>query len=79
MDSIKLFLTKFKNYLPPAIALQRLAREVIKQETGIDLKAEEIKLTNFTLYIKTRPAAKSEIFLKREKILERLGEKLKLI
>ena len=77
MDSIKLFLARFKDYLPPEIAAKGIIREVIKEKTGIELKSDEVEISkNGTVYIKARPVAKSEIFLKNEAIMEELELRL---
>ncbi len=45
---------------------------IIKKETGIDIKKENINIKNNTLHIKTKPIYKEKINLLKPKILEDL-------
>lgn len=76
MDSIKLFLTKFKDYIPPELVVKKLVQEVVARQTGVKLATSDIQLTNYTIYLKASPAAKSEIFLKQEAIMAELEKEL---
>lgn len=53
--------------------------EVVKQQTNLILKSEEIKLKDGILFIKTKPKYKLVILLKKQVILEKLtNQKLKV-
>lgn len=76
MQHLKLFLGKFKDFIPPELVVKRLVQEVVEQKTRIKLKSEEIELSGSTIYFKTKSAAKSEIFINQEAIISELEAKL---
>lgn len=76
MQHLKLFLGKFKDFFPPVLVVKKLIQEVVEQKTKIKLKSEEIELSGSTIYFKTKPAAKSEIFINQEAIMSELKSKL---
>lgn len=76
MESIKLFLGKFKDYVPPEILAKKLIQEVIERQIGLKLKSEEIQLSGPAVYFRTSPAAKSEIMIKQEAIMRELESAL---
>lgn len=76
MQHLKLFLTKFKDYVPPELVVKKLVAEVIASQTGVKLASEDIKLTDLTIHLKAGSAAKSEIFLKHEAIISELEKEL---
>ena len=76
-SNIGSFLEKFKKFLTSE---ENIKEEIIKsvlKNTGIEIKGENIKIQDFSIYIKEKPIIKSEIFLKKEKILEDLSQDLK--
>ena len=50
-----------------------LILEIIKKQTGLTLKTEEVKLKDNVLFIKTKPKYKLEIILTKPAILEQLN------
>lgn len=76
MQHLKLFLTKFKDYVPPELVVKKLVAEVIARQTGVKLSGEDIKLTDYTIHLKASSAAKSEIFIKHEAIMSELEKEL---
>jgi hypothetical protein len=46
---------------------------IIKDQTGLILTSEEIKLKEGFLYLKTKPKYKLEIILRKDKILSQLN------
>jgi hypothetical protein len=73
MDGIKLYLERFKNLLPPDDQLKTLLVEIIKEECGVSLEKKSITVSRWSVFVKAPAAAKSEIYLHREQILERLA------
>lgn len=76
MDAIKLLLGRFKDYLPPELVFRRLVCEVVLEKTGVNLAPKDLHLSGAAIYIKAKPIAKSEIFIKRELILAAIEERL---
>jgi hypothetical protein len=76
MDAIKLLLGRFKDYLPEELVFRRLVCEVILEKTGVALTPKDLNLSGGAIYIKAKPIAKSEIFIKRELILDALEKRL---
>lgn len=76
MDGIKLFLERFKNLLPPDDQLKTLLVEIIKEECGVPLDKKSITVNRWSVFVKAPAAAKNEIYLHQEKILERLASSL---
>ena len=75
MFDIGSYLEKFKKFSQSREFLRNSVSESIKEVCGIDIDSKNIEVKNFTAKIKERPIIKSEIFLKKEKILELLKEK----
>ncbi|MFA4890204.1 MAG: hypothetical protein WC587_01025 [Candidatus Paceibacterota bacterium] len=71
------FLEKFKNLKPPKKFTQDETIKIINDILGISLKDGDIEQKGMALFIKSKnPAMKSEIFLRKNKILEDLSKKL---
>ncbi len=49
-------------------------KQILFQETKFDFKPEELELRDDKLFIKTSSVVKSEILIKKEKILNRIKE-----
>lgn len=76
-NSVGNYLNKFKKLKPPKDFLKEQTVLVIKKILDIDLEPEDIDCRGATLFIKTKNASlKNAIFLNKEKILEKLSEKL---
>ncbi|MDR3519769.1 MAG: hypothetical protein P4L63_02700 [Candidatus Pacebacteria bacterium] len=80
MIEIKDLLGKFSKLLVSGEVKKGAIRDVLQKTIGIDIKSEDIKIKNNTIYLNIRPIYKNEIFLKQEKIFlalkESLGEKI---
>jgi hypothetical protein len=76
MQPLKLFLGKFKDYMPPELVVKKLVAEVVARQTGVTLASRDIQLTDYNIYFKASSAAKSEIFLKHEAIMMELEKEL---
>ncbi|PIR58084.1 MAG: hypothetical protein COU71_00605 [Parcubacteria group bacterium CG10_big_fil_rev_8_21_14_0_10_38_31] len=66
------FLEKFKNLKVPKEALIDDLIEIILNTTGIKLEKENISVNKPTIFIKANSMIKSEIFFKKQQILEEL-------
>lgn len=47
------------------------------EKVGVKILPEQFEIRNEVLYLKTNPAAKSAIFMKKAAILEQINQKLK--
>jgi hypothetical protein len=72
MESIKFYLAKYENQVPPLIVLRRRLRELVAERYHYTLPDEAISLSGRTIYLKVPPALKSEIFIHRQAIIEQL-------
>ena len=79
MKTIQNLLEKWKQKTPPEYDVRGVLPYIIKKHTGADIKPEHISLTRAVVFIKASSITKTEIFIKKEKILEDLhtvlGEK----
>ncbi|MBU3925585.1 DUF721 domain-containing protein [Patescibacteria group bacterium] len=71
------YLSRFRNLKAPEDFLKEKISSVINDVLKIIIKLEEIEVRNAVIFIKTKnPALKNTIFLNKEKILEKLSQKL---
>jgi hypothetical protein len=73
MESLKLYLTKFRGILPVDGLVKQAVLAAVAKHAGVKLKTTDIQVTNQVIYLKTRPTIKSEIFLRREAISEEIS------
>lgn len=76
MKKVDAFLEKFKDITPPDQVVKRETADVIADIVGVKLDTEDISVDTNGIRITTSPAAKSSIFIHKEKILTHLKEKL---
>ena len=76
MIEIKDLLLKFQNILLSEEVKKDSVRNIISEIIGAPIKSEDVKLKNGTVYLNIKPIYKNEIFLKRDKIFEKLQETL---
>jgi hypothetical protein len=76
MIEIKELLLKFNNILISEGLKKEEIRRIISEEIKIDLKSEDIKIKNGTIFLNIKPIYKNEIFLKKDKIFSKLKESL---
>jgi hypothetical protein len=73
MEQISFFLAKFKNLgLGDAVAKAAFT-EVVEKVLGVKLGPESVKLKDGTFFVSADSVVKSELFLKRSKILTELA------
>ena len=78
MDHINKFFKKISNLTPPQRYTKRACKSVIKNLLNIDVEEDKINIKRNTIYIQESPSIKSEIFLNKKEILQKLQEELKL-
>jgi hypothetical protein len=74
MIEIKDLLARFSNILLGEERKKEEIRKIISEAIKVDIKSEDIKIKNGTIYLNIKPIYKNEILLKQGKILARLEE-----
>ena len=72
MIEIKNLLLKFNNFLLSEEAKKESIRKIISEIIKTQIKTEDIKIKNNTVYLDIKPIYKNEIFLKKDKIFSEL-------
>lgn len=76
MIEIKDLLARFSNILLSEEGKKEVVRSIISEVIGVQIKSEDMKIKNGTIYLNIKPIYKNEIFLKQEQILLKLKESL---
>ena len=76
MIEIKDLLLRFNNLLISGELQKNTVRTIISETIGVEIKSENISIKNGTVYLDIKPIYKNEIFLKQEKIIEKLSQTL---
>ena len=76
MNSIKLFLSKFKYLTFSNQLIKKECTLVIKEILNIEIKKENISVKNNIIYINTSSVIKSEVFIKKESLLKELSVRI---
>lgn len=76
MIEIKDLLLKFNNILLKEEVKIETTRIIISKVINLDIKPENIKIKNNTVYLDIKPIYKSEILLKKDIIFKNLKESL---
>lgn len=69
MIKIEDLLVRFEGLLLKEAGGKESVRNVISRAIGVDIKSEDIKIKNNTVYLNIKPIYKNEIFLKQDLIL----------
>jgi len=67
---IEKYLERFKTITPPENITKKHIIHSIEEKTGILLKNKNIKIQNATVFIKTNPFIKNEIFYRKNEIID---------
>ena len=70
MRSIQDLLERFKGILDTESSKKENITEIIKDSTGIILTSQELDVKAGKLFLKTKPIFRSEIILKKEKVMK---------
>lgn len=76
MIEIKDLFLNIKKLLLSEEIRRNLIQETIQELLKIEIKAENIKIKNGVIFLKIKPLYKNEVFLRKEKILNKLEESL---
>ena len=74
MIEIKDLLLKFQNLLISEEVKKESIRNIISEVINLQIKTEDIKIKNGTVYLNIKPIYKNEIFLKKDRIFLKLKE-----
>ena len=74
MKGISQFFDKFNNFAIKEIKKRQLIVQIIKNEIGEEIKIEDIIFRNNSIKINTNQIIKTEIFLKKQKILKEINK-----
>ena len=69
-------LKKFKTLVPREKIVKDETIRAVFEETGILLQSEEIFFQNGVIFIKTNPVIKNELFMRKQKILLEIKNKI---
>lgn len=76
MIEIKDLLSKFSKILSSGEVKKQIIKEALFEVLNIEIKTDNIKIKNNIVYLNIKPLYKNEILIKKEKIFEKLKEKL---
>ena len=77
MVPVRILLERFKRLTRPNILVREKTSVIIQEEVSVKIDDKKIFLRNGVIYVDTHdPIVKSEIFLKKRKILGRIQEEL---
>ena len=74
MNNISSFLERFKHILSSSVAVKQTIVEILFEQCGVQVPLKDIKISGHTLYIQSKPALKSAVFLKKKQILSLLKQ-----
>ena len=70
------FLKKFKTLVPQEKIVKDEMIQVVLIKTGILLSKEEISFNNNVVFLKTTPATRNELFMRKQSILSEMKKRL---
>lgn len=73
---INSFFEKYKNLTPPNFHLKEAYREIIKDRFGVLVDDKDITIRNTVIFLNAPPTLKSELFLHKQEVLEKLKNKI---
>lgn len=77
MEKISFFLEKFKTLGGDSIFLKSEFIRIVREVTKVEIAPAQVELRGPALYVKTLPALKSELYLKKNAILSELSKTIK--
>lgn len=77
MNLLSHFLEKYKNFKPTDTFVKNEFITLLKDEIGIELTKEDIRLSRNVIYIKASSVVKSMLSRRKEYILEKLNTQTK--
>lgn len=74
MKNLSEFVQKLRNKFLSEEFKKNRVKEILFEETGFDFKPENMEMREEILFLKAPPVLKSEVFIKKEKILKKIKE-----
>lgn len=75
-NSISNFLNKFKEILFKKEEVNNIIRDIVSNELSYNITTDKIKIKNNSIYIEGSPMLHNEIFLKKDRILMEIKNKI---
>lgn len=75
--NIATYLDRFYTLTPTETVAKKVITNAIKHEVGISIESHEIDIRKHTIYLRTHPAKKNEIVLKRGAVLRAINNELR--
>jgi hypothetical protein len=72
MIEIKDLLLGFQNLLVSGELKKSLIAKTVSSVVGVEIKTEDVKVQNGSVFLNIKPIYKNEVFKKKEEILEKL-------
>lgn len=72
MKTLASLLSRFKDFTPPALAVERAVKKVLKEKFDIDMPERSIRYTHGVVHIALGGAQKTELLLNKREILSAL-------
>lgn len=69
MFNISSFLQKVYKHISSTESYKKQILEIIENQTQLKLSLEQVKIENYTIYIKASPSTLNKIFIYKNKIL----------
>lgn len=79
LQNIELYLKKFADFGLKETLLKEEIIKAIKEETNVDLKEEDLSIQNGIVRVNVSGSAKTEIFIKKKNIQERMEKSLNIL
>jgi hypothetical protein len=80
LDHLSSFFRRFQNVTAPDESVRKVFSAVIKEKVGVMVGVENISVKSGEILVKTNPAIKNELFMRKQDILAevnmRTGKKL---
>ena len=76
MEQVSFFLEKFKSLGLNSLIAKSVFIEAVEKILKVKISAENIELKNDTFFVKAHPTLKSELYMKREVILNEVYKNL---
>ncbi len=77
MQNLSGFFDKFQGKVSAQIQNIVVIIEIVKKHTGIEIEMKDINISAGVLRLKISSVEKSQVFLKKERILREINEKVK--
>lgn len=75
LNHLSSFFRRFKTVTIPDESVRKAFSDIVREKTGIEISIEYITVRNGEILVKTNPAIKNELFIKKQEILEAVKEK----